>query len=497
MAKSKNIFAEMASKLRAVSNTVLTWSLTGSIGSAYALKSSKMNYSKTKELYYNTLDDYKLGASFAKPVINIAAGFCGLPTFIMQDKKAQQLIDAYTKTLANILLIAQRNSFRDGDSYVRFMRLKNNVLLYKGQETSIQAALIAPDTVTIVPDPLTADEQQYIIKTHIKYNIDADRYDFTVVETITATKHTVTYSGNSIPADLKAVVEVNEWGFIPIVHFKNNAEPDELYGRSDLEVIEPLIKAYHDVLLQGLQSNKLNSTPKVKLKLNDVAAFLKHNFSEAQIAAAKKTGQLKFNKDLYLLNVDEEIGFVEVKSAVGSADALLQFLFYCIVDASQTPEFAFGTAVSSSKASVEQQLIPLQKKLLLKRTESSDSYKKIARILLAMTAKITSTSVTTYDSTLQWQAVSPADAEKTATVLKTTSEALASALDHEIVSHQAATEYLATLIPFMHDYTSTNKDEVSEKQRITEGQAFTDRLNAGQAADVIEKGALNNGSSSK
>ena len=44
----------------------------------------------------------------------------------------------------------------------------------------------------------------------------------------------------------------NPWGFIPIVQFSNERDPGSAFGKSELEVIEPFIKAYHDVMLHAI-----------------------------------------------------------------------------------------------------------------------------------------------------------------------------------------------------------------------------------------------------
>ena len=45
--------------------------------------------------------------------------------------------------------------------------------------------------------------------------------------------------------------------------------------------MEPYLKAYHDVRLHAMQGSKMHSTPRLKLKLKDVQAFLQNNFPEA------------------------------------------------------------------------------------------------------------------------------------------------------------------------------------------------------------------------
>lgn len=489
----RNIFGEMASKLRETLTTVASW-IPGNpyLSGSYSLNTQKMKYQLTRQLYHNTADNYKLGAAFAKPIINTAVGFCGLPYILAGDPEAQDILDTFIKRSKSLLTAAQRNSFRDGDSYVRLMRLKNeDQILFKGEETAIQSFLVPPEYVDIIPDPVTGETEKVIIQTPVEYKDEkGNQYSYAAVETITRNQRTIAYTGRNVPADLKSEELENEWGFIPIIHFKNSAEPNELYGRSDLEVVEPLMKAYHDVMLQAMQSNKLNSNPKVKLKVESVDNFLKHNFTETQIAESKRTGKLDFNKDIYLLNVNEEMGFVEVTSAIGSAEVLLKFIFYCIVDASQTPEFAFGTAVQSSKASVSEQLVPLEKKIAMKRLELEIYYQQLARMILAMSAKAEAKAFSTYAVSFNWEDVSPRDEEQAANILNLTIQALTMALDSQIISQEAAVNFLATLVPTMYQFLNEDKDVLSEKERILTGQGFMQRVRDGLATTEAEKKAL-------
>ena len=40
-----------------------------------------VDYRRARDLYYNRDDAYKLGAGFAKPIVNTLAGFMGTPKF--------------------------------------------------------------------------------------------------------------------------------------------------------------------------------------------------------------------------------------------------------------------------------------------------------------------------------------------------------------------------------------------------------------------------------
>ena len=82
---------------------------------------------------------------------------------------------------------------------------------------------------------------------------------------------------------------VNPWGFVPLLEVYNEWDASLNGGQSDLETPLPFMRAFNDVLNQGLQAHRYHSTPKVVMKLNDVAPFIKNNFPEA---VDQETGQI-------------------------------------------------------------------------------------------------------------------------------------------------------------------------------------------------------------
>ena len=131
--------------------------------------------------------------------------------------------------------------------------------------------------------------------------------------------------------------EPNKWGFLPIVQFSNERDSSAANGRSDLEVIEPFMKAYHDVMIQALQNHKIHSIPRLKMKLKDVRSFLENNFGiKDPVEYAKEGKTIKLEgKELLLFMDGEDADYIEIKSPIESTEVLLKFLFYCIVDASR------------------------------------------------------------------------------------------------------------------------------------------------------------------
>jgi len=120
---------------------------------------------------------------------------------------------------------------------------------------------------------------------------------------------------------LKVGEQPNLWGFIPIIHFKNEAEETQLFGNSDLEAVEPYSKEYHDVMLHALQGSKMHSTPRMKLQLKDVSGFLKNNFPEAweSIRQGRPARIDLTGHELLIFTNEEDASFIEVSSAIGDA----------------------------------------------------------------------------------------------------------------------------------------------------------------------------------
>lgn len=470
----RKFIGEMGSKLReTLPSGLLFRNLRWS--SKYTLDSSRVDYTKTKGLYHNTLDDYKLGAGFARPIIDTTVGFIGIPTINSDDDNAQTYLAEYFERWTGKLVRILRNAVRDGDIFVRLARVDEiDKQLYKSDAPRIELFLIPPGRVTPILDPETGTVSKYIIKTDIEYTDEEGRTrKYTHIETITREEITVRYEGPDIPPGVQGSTKPNTWGFIPIVHFKNEPEEDEIYGRSDLEPVEPFLKAYHDVMLHALQGSKMHSTPKLKLKVSDIKSFLENNFPEEDLEA----GEISIEGREFLIFKDEEDAeFLEVQSAIGSTTDLLKFLFFCIVDVSQTPEFAFGTAVQSSKASVSEQMVPLIRKIIRKREQFEDDFKMLARMLLAMLEQAGVATFGSYETYLIWDEINPRDEKQVAETLKTTVEALQIALESGLMGLESAVDYLSEIVPTMMKYISDDPEVPGERDKIIRTKILMRRL---------------------
>lgn len=440
--------------------------------SPYSLDSSRVDYQTARELYRNINDKYKLGAGFAKPIINTTAGFMGTPHFTHTEVEADQALEEAMGQWVGKLLRINRNTLRDGDVFARISRVKGR---FNPKEEDFNLLLVPPEWVTPIPDPLTGQWQEVVIRHPVVVTDGQGRtlQRYTITESITPRSREIE-ADNYAPPEIrdKNRTEENPWGFIPIVHFRNEAEENQLFGCSELEPVEPFMKAYHDTMLFAVQGSKLFSRPKARFALKDVDKFLRENFSPDEI----KSGKLRFvDKEIFLMQDGDEASFITADSGLTGITTLLKFIFRCIVDVSETPEFAFGTAVASSKASVSEQMVPLSKKIHRKRGMFEEPYSELASMYLAMWAQVENRRLDTYRVQVNWDEISPRDDSETARTIKTLVDGLVTAMEAGLVSQDAAAEFLREFVPTMLPFVDPDADE-DERRRVAKTILWKKRM---------------------
>lgn len=449
----------------------------------YTLDSSRMDYVLARELYRNINDKYKLGAAFARPVVNTAAGFMGAPAFTHADTEADHVLEQVMQRWIGKVLRTNRNTLRDGDVFARITRVPGRF----DQKQAFDLTLVPPEWVTPIADPLTGAWQRLIIRHPVILTDDTGRKtgNYSIIETLTARERIIEADARA-PAELRQQnrTEQNPWGFIPVVHFKNEAEENQLFGCSEIEPIEPFMKAYHDTLLFAVQGSKLFSRPKTKFALKDVQKFLSDNFDPAEI----QSGKLKFaDKELFLMQEGDDISFITADSGLTGITALLKFIFMNIVDVSETPEFAFGTAVASSKASVSEQMVPLARKIRRKRGQFEEFYGELAGMFLAMWGKVENRRLQTFDVDVSWDELSPRNDQEVATTIKTLVEGLVTAVESNLLSVDAAAEFLREFVPTMLPFADPDAAD-DERRRVAKTMIWRKRLEDGEGWTTKEAG---------
>lgn len=479
------------SKLR--DNWTGRWAFkTGRWSKAYKLDSSRVDYRLARGLYNNELDEYKLGGAFAKPIINTVVGFMGVPRFRIEDEDAQEVLDQFFGANVSRMQQTHRDALRDGDCWVWITREEApNRDLYPelGGGPRLVYNIIPPEQVAEVrSDPFTGEPVEYVLKSQHEWADEAgNRRRCVITQRISAERRAIEVDGD-VPPGVEVGEFDNPWGFIPIVQFSNERDSSSAFGRSDLEAVEPFIKAYHDVMMHAIEGHKLHSTPKMKLQVKDVRRFLQNNFGINDPAEfARRGGTINLEgQELVVLEAEDEAGFIEVRSAIGSAEPLLKLLFMCIVDVSETPEFAFGTKVAASQASVREQMPVLIRRIARKREQFTESWQQLARIVLAMTAKAEGRRFSTHEVTLLWDEIDPRSGEEIANELYTIVQALARALEADLIGLESAVDFLARHVDTMSEFVGDNPEVPGERERIIKTKLLRMRLEDADLAEAEE-----------
>ncbi len=446
----------------------------GSLGGKYKLNTTHVDYSLARDLYNNEKDEYKLGAWAAKPVINTAVGFMGIPAFVAIDPEAQFILEQFRKQNSALQQEVHRNTLRDGDCWVWITREEADELdlLYPELEgVKFNFNIIPPEMIDFdkcVRDPRTGQITEYVFEsTHTWKDRTGSTRKCTIIERINKEERSLEIDGD-VPEGMEAGTVPNQWGFVPIVQFSNERDMEDAFGRSDLEPIEPFMKAYHDVMIHAIEGNKLHSTPKLKLQVKDVAAFLKNNFGIEDIAKHVQEGKTISldGHDLLMLQDEDDAGFLEVRSSTGDAKVLLKLLFMCIVDVSETPEFAFGVHTPSAQASVREQMPVLVRRITRKRDHFSVSWSMLIRMLLAMHSSATGKKYVSHEVELLWDEIDPRDEVETAKAIKDLVEGLTKAVAGWLISQESAVNFLAQYIDTMQDFVTEDENALGERDRI-------------------------------
>lgn len=368
-------------------------------GASPSVDYSKTNYTLTRAVYYaSEVADpvsgskqgakFLFGAVFGKPIVNAAAAFAigRMPAVDVspanengelskkEENTEYELIE-FIRRSKNHLFKAVRNSYRDGDSYVRM------------RDTG-EIELVRPDGVDKVYDSLTGDLLGYDIKHYVEDETSGSKSVIKYVEKLRKlTPYREVYEIKdgkekivTEHTEAAAEGEAGEERPLPLIHFPNEQEPSMLYGISEYQTCYYLMANYHAVLEKAIKGNIYNSTPVPVAKgIEDMDAFIAQNFDKNDDGEY----EIKWGTDKFILGgKDFSIDMVTGDDTTAGADTLLKILFRLICQTSETPEFLMGTAVKSSNASVTEQMPALVKKAERKQGQLEEPLKELLELYL-------------------------------------------------------------------------------------------------------------------
>lgn len=339
-----------------------------SYGAVNALDRTRADYRFWDELRRGLSYGLELGGLFCQPIVQIIASFVlGTGVKLLVEDEAKSASGVYTNGLLQrwinrsmaLLLRLLEDDYALGDQFV---------IVNADGSLSIPS----PDTVTVEYDRLD-------YRRMVKCTVETVMSGVTIRDeyredgrTLTITNNTgqplPTEDGQLIAPGQKAERTFeNLIGRIPVVHFANDRSVNEVFGRPIYEALYRLFSRYDTLLEKALDGAEIMGNPIPTFAgMEDIQGTIDANdtardetyYDPDGIRETRKT--IKFDGNAAIF-VGKGGSFNFVAPPTGftrDIRDILKSLFLLMMDHTRIPEFLWGGAIASSKASAEVQMPP-------------------------------------------------------------------------------------------------------------------------------------------
>ena len=378
------------------------------------------NYDLFRAIYYNSSvnglgTDYQIAAALGKPIVDIAAGYVLGKGFTVElDNPAgsalidqcEEEINQWLSDNMKFFVDIARHGYRDGDAYLHIDEFCN----LKEYDAKGVDEIIDPVTGRTVGFDVkrrveetdefgNSTKKMIYVKQYRTDSIKIFRYEEGQDNDIEIIwEKMITVDGyKDIPKNENGEVENIDPEYLterslPIIALHNEPEAEAVYGNSDYQNLLALFANYSSLIKNATKGAKYNSVPTLKIKglsnpSKSEEEAINREYNAKSIAAqaldaetAVAYGKTESNKEgiewgtdsVLYLSKDSDADFIKGNGFMDDLGKLLEYYFYLFVQGSETPEYVFGTAVSSSHASTTSQAPVFTKKIERKQTEFQD-----------------------------------------------------------------------------------------------------------------------------
>lgn len=372
---------------------------------------SRADYDFWRKAYYGRARGLELSGLFIKPLVNkVAAWTLGRPPqWKCESETSAEELDTWWSDKHPQILKAFRAALRQGDAFIIV-------------NSDLTLTLVPPDCV----EPIVADNDYSdvigwrITQTYI-HPTESNRKQ-TVIDEYTAVSraHQVEVDG----AVLSRTVFPNLIGRLPMVHIPNAPDDGETFGHPEAEALVEVLHRYGVVMEAAVEGNELQGRPTPVISFETVQDL--DRFWD--LYGVRETKTLPDGRSETVTNISVDLAQILTVSGAtfsyespGSFTAdtqnLLGLMFYLILEHTELPEFVFGNAISSSKASAETQMPVFVRFIEMRQGEAAGWLTELAEIALLFLS-LTTPGVTAESPTAQWEELSQQDGRLTLDTLQ-------------------------------------------------------------------------------
>ncbi len=311
-----------------------------------AFDATRPDYMFWDKLYRCKQPTARLGGLFTKPMTEHIKAWTLGKSFkaTTGDEKTDTALAEFVRDNLVLLCTLLIDSLRLGDAYV--------VINADGSLT-----MASPDCVEVVTDKLDYTKV-------IAYKITTRLEKVTIVDEYRLDGRTVTVK------DLDGIETVTRYknllGRLPVKHLKCNSSANEIYGRPIYEALLQAFYEYDDVLDNALKGVKAMGTPipvlegvaNAEKSLEDLGARTT-TFTDAD--GNVQTGLTVDFQDLDMIVTDGTFNLKGPNPFTEDSWRVLKNLFLLFLQHGNIPEWVWGGAIASSKASVDAQMPAFEK----------------------------------------------------------------------------------------------------------------------------------------
>jgi hypothetical protein len=342
---------------------------------------SRSDYDYWRRAYYCRARGLELSGLFIKPLVSKISGWAlgRPPGFKLTDEDSRKALDAWWDTHHAQILKAFRQALKQADSFIVV-------------NSDLSLTLVRPDCV----DPLVAEDdysriigwRMTMVTTH------PERLDrITIIDEYYADRRVHRTERNAIP--IEETVYPNLIGRVPVIHIANQTDDGEVFGHAEAEALVELLHRYGEILEAAVEGNKLQGRPTPVLTFEtttDMDRFWEDNGTTSRQTLPDGTTEtyktLAVDLTQLLTVSGAEFQYASPGQFAGDTAQLLELMFYLLLEHTELPEFIFGNAIASSKASAETQMPVFEKFIEERRGQVGEWLLELAGIVLAYLALV-------------------------------------------------------------------------------------------------------------